>query len=203
MACLICGRRRAARFELDLGQEIHGVFAAAVDFGVPLLAAEALHFGDGHAGDADLVEGVFDFGELERFDDGFDLFHKLASFRLFSVVVRAFPMLRQIQTGMFFFRETRNPTGDADEFEDEKRGDAAESGGEQDADSLILQLCARLPAREITASPDLKVVAMAIDLGIGKEAEQEQAHRAADAVDAEDIQRIVIAEGLLSLVTAR
>ena len=62
-------------FELHLGQEIHGVFAAAVDFGVALLAAEAFDFGDGHALDSDFREGVFDLFEFERFDDGFDFLH--------------------------------------------------------------------------------------------------------------------------------
>ena len=64
-------------FELDLGQEVHGVFAAAVDFGVALLAAEALDFGDGHALDADFAEGVFDFFELEGLDDGFNFLHSV------------------------------------------------------------------------------------------------------------------------------
>jgi hypothetical protein len=42
--------------DFHLGQEVHGVFAAAVDLGVALLAAEALDLGDGHAFDPDLGE---------------------------------------------------------------------------------------------------------------------------------------------------
>ena len=38
--------------DLDLGQEVHGVFGAAIDLGVALLAAEALDLGDGEPGDA-------------------------------------------------------------------------------------------------------------------------------------------------------
>src|SRR6185295_12434164 len=61
--------------DLELGQEVHGVFGAAIDFGVALLPAEALDLGDGHAVDADDVERVADFVELEGFDDGDDELH--------------------------------------------------------------------------------------------------------------------------------
>ena len=43
--------------ELHLGQEVDHVLGAAVELGVPLLAAEALDLGDGDALDADLVRG--------------------------------------------------------------------------------------------------------------------------------------------------
>jgi hypothetical protein len=46
---------------------------------VPFLAAEAFDFGDGHAGDADLVERGTHVIELERFDNGGDKFHLLLS----------------------------------------------------------------------------------------------------------------------------
>ncbi len=77
MALTALSRRRIGEddLELDLGQEVHRVFAAAVDFRVALLAAEAFDLGDGHAFDAEFGEGVFDFLELERFDDGFDFLH--------------------------------------------------------------------------------------------------------------------------------
>jgi hypothetical protein len=42
---------------------------------VALLPAEALDLGDGHALDAEFVQGVFDVFEFERLDDGFDFFH--------------------------------------------------------------------------------------------------------------------------------
>ena len=66
------------QFDFDLGQEIHGVFAAAIDFGVALLAAEAFDLGDGHAFDADFAEGVLHFFEFEWFDDGFDFLHSFS-----------------------------------------------------------------------------------------------------------------------------
>ena len=47
--------RRHHDLDLDLGQEVHGVFGAAIDLGVALLAAEPLDLGDGHARDASSV----------------------------------------------------------------------------------------------------------------------------------------------------
>ena len=50
------GRAVVGNDDLDfhLGQEVDDVFGAAVELGVALLAAEALHLGHGQAGDADL-----------------------------------------------------------------------------------------------------------------------------------------------------
>src|SRR5579864_9524639 len=65
----------AGDFQLDLRQEAHGVFGAAIDFGVALLAPVALHLGDGQSLNADLGQRVADLVELERLDDGHDDFH--------------------------------------------------------------------------------------------------------------------------------
>ena len=61
--------------DLHLRQEVDHVLGAAIELGVALLAAEALHLGDGEPGDADLGERLAHFVELERLDDGFDLLH--------------------------------------------------------------------------------------------------------------------------------
>src|ERR1017187_7746528 len=61
--------------ELYLRQEIHRVFAAPINLRVPLLPTEALDFADRHSFNPHLRQGVFDFFQLERLDDGFDLFH--------------------------------------------------------------------------------------------------------------------------------
>ena len=61
--------------DLHLGQEVDDVFGAAIEFGMALLAAEALGLGDGDALQADLLEGLLHLVELERLDDRFDLFH--------------------------------------------------------------------------------------------------------------------------------
>ena len=61
-------------FDFDFRQEIHGVFAAAIYFGVTFLASETLDLGNGHAVDAEFTQSIFDFFELERFDNGLNFF---------------------------------------------------------------------------------------------------------------------------------
>src|SRR3546814_5396562 len=51
------------------------IFGAAVDFGLPLLPAEALDLGHGHAGDAEPGQRLAHLVELERFDDSQDQLH--------------------------------------------------------------------------------------------------------------------------------
>src|SRR4029079_17996852 len=65
----------AGDFQLDLRQKAHGIFGAAVDFGVALLAPVAFHLGDGQSLNANLAERITDLVELERLDDGHDNFH--------------------------------------------------------------------------------------------------------------------------------
>src|SRR5262249_15561166 len=62
----------------DLGQEVHGVFGAAINLLVALLAAVAFDLGDGHALDAVGGERVAHVVELERLDDGDDQFHGIS-----------------------------------------------------------------------------------------------------------------------------
>ena len=61
--------------DLHLGQEVDHVLGAAVELGVALLPAEALDLGDGQAGDPDLGQRLAHLLQLERLDDGGDLFH--------------------------------------------------------------------------------------------------------------------------------
>ena len=68
-------------FDFHLGQEIHDIFGAAIEFGMALLAAEALGLGHRDALDADFLQRFLHFVELERLDDGFDLFHACSSAR--------------------------------------------------------------------------------------------------------------------------
>ena len=63
-------------FKFHLWQKVDDVFSAAVKFGVALLAAETLHLDNGEALNANLLQGFFHFVQLERLDDGFDLFHR-------------------------------------------------------------------------------------------------------------------------------
>ncbi|EGE57269.1 hypothetical protein RHECNPAF_4460040 [Rhizobium etli CNPAF512] len=62
-------------FDLELRQEADGVFSAAIDFGMPLLATVALHFGHGQALNADRRQGFADLIELERLDNSHHNFH--------------------------------------------------------------------------------------------------------------------------------
>src|SRR6202012_5083608 len=62
--------------DLDLGQEVHDVLGAAVELRLALLAAIALGLDDRHALDAQLLQGFLHLVQLERLDDGFDLFHR-------------------------------------------------------------------------------------------------------------------------------
>ena len=61
--------------KLHLGQKIDGVFAPAIDLGVPLLPAEALDLRDRHALHADFGQRFFHVFQLEWFDDGLDFLH--------------------------------------------------------------------------------------------------------------------------------
>src|SRR5690606_31547079 len=61
--------------DLHLGQKVDDVFGPAIEFGVALLAAEALGLGDGDALQADLLQRLLHLVELEGLDDGLDLLH--------------------------------------------------------------------------------------------------------------------------------
>ena len=61
--------------ELDLGEKIDGVLAAAIELGVALLAAVAAGFQNGDSFDAGFDQGFFDGVQLGGLDDGFDLEH--------------------------------------------------------------------------------------------------------------------------------
>src|ERR1043166_5828860 len=62
-------------FDLELGQEVHRVFGAAINLGVAALAAITFDLGHGEAGNADLPKRVAHVVELERLDDRDDEFH--------------------------------------------------------------------------------------------------------------------------------
>src|SRR6202163_357959 len=61
--------------DFDLGQEVHDVFGAAIEFGVALLAAATPGFGDGDALQSHFLKRLLHLVELEWLDDGFDFFH--------------------------------------------------------------------------------------------------------------------------------
>ena len=69
----LIGRNR--HLKLQFRKEADGIFGAAVDLGVALLAPESLHLGDGHAVNANGGESVTHFLQLERLDNRHDNFH--------------------------------------------------------------------------------------------------------------------------------
>src|SRR5882672_7897635 len=71
-------------FDFDLGKEIYGVFRAAIDFRMSLLAPVALDLTDGHALNAKRRQRFAYFVELERLDDSRDEFHSDPLFGLSS-----------------------------------------------------------------------------------------------------------------------
>src|SRR6185312_12332006 len=75
-------------FDFHLGQEIHDVFGATIEFGMTLLAAETFGFRDRDALDTDFLQRLLHLVELEWFDDGFDFFHVVTPSRT-TCVARA------------------------------------------------------------------------------------------------------------------
>ena len=61
--------------ELHLGQHVGRVFGPPVNLGLAFLPAEALHFRNRHAGDADRAKRLAHFVELERLYDRYDELH--------------------------------------------------------------------------------------------------------------------------------
>src|SRR6185312_14326141 len=62
-------------FDFDLGQKVHDVLGAAIEFGVTFLPPEALGFRDGDALESNFLERFLHLVELEWLDDGLDLLH--------------------------------------------------------------------------------------------------------------------------------
>ena len=77
-------RVRSSMTHLDpqLGHEVHGVLGAAVDLGVALLPAEALHLADRHAQHAQPLQRRLDVVQHERLDDRRHQLHDLLPSRI-------------------------------------------------------------------------------------------------------------------------
>src|SRR5688572_15887416 len=65
--------------DLHLGEKVDDIFGTPIELRMPLLAAEALHLGDGDSGNARIVQRVLHVVELERLDDRFDFFHRASA----------------------------------------------------------------------------------------------------------------------------
>src|SRR5262249_11424446 len=80
------GRHR--HLDADLRQKVHGVFGAAVDFGMPFLPSVAFDFACGHALHADCHQCVANILKLEWLDHGNDQFHEFAP-RMLAYIIGA------------------------------------------------------------------------------------------------------------------
>src|SRR3984957_14229393 len=88
LACARCGDDRFDHFvgdvrvdrdlDFQLGKEAHGVFGAAIDFGMPLLAPVALNLRNCQTVHSDGGERIAHLLQLERLYDRHYNFHKLA-----------------------------------------------------------------------------------------------------------------------------
>src|SRR5262245_50233683 len=87
--------------DFDLGQEAHGVFGAAIDLGVALLAPVAFDLRDGHPVHADRGQSVADLIELEWLDNGHDDFHEFQSPLGPGPAVGRFRRLRSLPASAF------------------------------------------------------------------------------------------------------
>jgi len=61
-------------FNLNLWKQVDRIFAATINFRMPLLAATTFDLDEGHALDANFGKRFFDFFELEGLDDCFNFF---------------------------------------------------------------------------------------------------------------------------------
>ena len=75
------------QLQLEFGNQIDGIFSAAVDLGVSLLPAMSAGFEDGHAFDANLVKGVLHGIQLRCLDHRFELGHSSLESALVSTVL--------------------------------------------------------------------------------------------------------------------
>jgi len=64
--------------DLDLWEEVHGVLAATIHFGVPFLPAMATHLGNRHAIHANFPQGLFHWLEPRWLNDRFKLCHRIS-----------------------------------------------------------------------------------------------------------------------------
>ena len=197
-------------FDLDLGQEIDRVLRAAVHLGVALLAAEAADLGDRHARDAVLGQRLLDVIELVMPDDRFHLFHGQLLLVLASpddmrttgrLAATAVPRGRSDEDVPFFvvladvealdLGLPGNPQAHdhVDHLENHERADDRQHPS-RPRRPRAGPLSSEPPSSRPSSLPS---PAGAGGPG-GEDAGQQRPQRAGDAVHAEDVERIVVAE---------
>jgi len=77
------------QLQLDFGNQVDGVFPAAIELGMPFLPTVAAGFEHRHAFDADLVEGILYSVELRCLDHRFQLGHASLASAFPAILVAA------------------------------------------------------------------------------------------------------------------
>src|SRR5665213_1001731 len=176
-------------FHLYFGQQIYLVFHAAVDFLVPFLPAMPANFGDGHAIDTNVFQGFLDILKFVRLNDGFDLLHP----RLLTLQTVAFLTVHaQVEPVDLFLRFATDADNGVAYLEDNKRPHNTKHPGNRRADCVVQYLT------RVAVHRSQRLAAQQIINLFGREdAGKNSADRSPNAVHAERVQRIVIAELVL------
>ena len=99
-------------FQTQFGEEVHGIFCAAIDFSVTLLSPVAFDLRHGHALDTDTCEGLADLIQLEWFNDGDDQLHGvLPRARLLRAIFGLRMVLAENRFPLFGDHAHENPPG--------------------------------------------------------------------------------------------
>src|SRR3546814_8208444 len=93
-------RRRPPRSTRTDTRFTYTTLFRSIEFGMPLLAAEALGLGDGDAADAHFVQRLLHLVELERFDNRLDLLHACLPLGLVAPVARSEEHTSELQSLM-------------------------------------------------------------------------------------------------------
>src|SRR5215472_15049718 len=124
------------KLELHFRQQIDVIFLSAVNLFVALLASVSPNLADGHSIDPYVLQGFFDFLELERLDDRFDFFHK-PLFVSGLQEVTFFAMLSQIQPLLLYVMRCAHSQREIADFENHERSNGRQPDGDQNADRLV------------------------------------------------------------------
>ena len=188
--------------DADLRHEVDGVLRTAVDLGVTALAAVAVRLADRHALDAEGLEGLPHLVELVRLDDGGDELHAWAPSRFLESVDEACVPPPKLGA------PTRPPT-DIEVVRGlavlgwSMPSTSSSSGIRQPIVYLIARAMTMVTTPEKTmvrqGDQDLDdelVDAAAVEQAGrgGEQAGTDGAQDAADEVDADDVERVVVAE---------
>ncbi len=112
------------------------------------------------------------------------------------VGVGAFAVFGEVEADGFGFGVDAEADGGIDEFEEDEGDDTAEGGGDEDADELVDELGGATGEGDGLVGFGESIGDGGVDLGVGEEAEHEHADDGSEAMDAEDVEGIVVVEDI-------